>query len=162
MTSPSAPETQHGEPAHTSGEPVPDTPADVAVLYHLLTRINRTLRAGGGNGNLSAGVAAALWTIINHAPIRMTTLADREGVTPPTMSRIVAALEENGYVERTADPEDGRARLLRPTRSGIDLIAHARTQKAHLLADAIAGLDDDDRRTVGRGLEILAAALGAT
>ena len=138
------------------------TPAEIATMYHRLTRITRTLRTGGGTNNLSFGVAAALWTIINHAPIRLTALAERESVTAPTMSRIVASLEEQGYVERTTDPDDGRAKLLSPTPAGVDLIAEVRTKKARILADALAGLDDDDRATVGRGLAILADALGAT
>ncbi|MGV9711798.1 MarR family winged helix-turn-helix transcriptional regulator [Gordonia sp. NPDC003424] len=138
------------------------TSADVATLYHLLTRINRTMRIRGGNGNLSAGVAAALWTIINNAPIRLSALAERESVSAPTMSRIVAALDEKGYIERTTDPEDGRAKLLSPTAEGVEVIASARSQKARLLADAIEGLDDEDRATVCRGLSILADALGTT
>lgn len=138
------------------------TSADVATLYHLLTRINRTLRVRGGNGNLSAGVAAALWTIINHSPIRLSALADRESVSAPTMSRLVAALDEKGYIERTTDPDDGRAKLLSATAAGVAVIADARSAKARLLADAIDGLDATDRATVSRGLSILADALGMT
>lgn len=148
--------------ANVSASDEVGTSADVATLYHLLTRINRTLRTQGGNGNLSAGVAAALWTIINHAPIRLSALAEREAVSAPTMSRIVGALEEQGYVERTSDPDDGRAKLLSPTPAGIELITNARTQRARLLADAIGRLDDDDRATVVRGMGILADALGTT
>ncbi|WAC56336.1 MarR family transcriptional regulator [Gordonia sp. SL306] len=136
--------------------------ADVATLYHQLTRINRTLRTRGGKSNLTAGVAAALWTVINHAPIRLSELAERESVTAPTMSRIVAALEEQGFVERTPDPDDGRARLLTPTPAGVELIANARTERARVLAAALDRLDDDDRSTVSRGLMILAQALGTT
>lgn len=138
------------------------TPAEVATLYHLLTKINRTLRTRGQSQNLSAGVASALWTIINHAPIRLSALAERESVSAPTMSRIAAVLEDRGYVERTPDPDDGRARLLNPTPAGIELIADSRTRRAQLLAEAIDSLDPADRMTVGRGVAILAGALGMT
>ncbi|MGW5385348.1 MarR family winged helix-turn-helix transcriptional regulator [Nocardia sp. NPDC003963] len=146
-------------------EAIPATDAsgtsdEVATLYHLLTRINRTLRTRDQRRNLSAGVASALWTIVNHAPIRLSALAERESVSAPTMSRIVAVLADRGYIERTPDPDDGRARLLNPTPAGIDLIADARTRRAQLLAEAIDGLDAADRVTVGRGITILAAALG--
>ncbi|MEU4311000.1 MarR family transcriptional regulator [Nocardia sp. NPDC024068] len=140
----------------------PGTPAEVANLYHLLTRINRTLRTRGQSRNLSAGLASALWTIISHAPIRLSTLAERESVSAPTMSRIVAALEDRGFVERTPDPADGRARLLNPTPAGTGLIADSRTRRAQLLAEALDGLDPDDRVTVGRGVTLLADALGMT
>ena len=53
------------------------------------------------------------------------------------MSRVVAALEEQGYVERTADPEDGRAKLLSATPEGIELIRNARTRKARLLSEVM-------------------------
>ncbi|MGW0181556.1 MarR family winged helix-turn-helix transcriptional regulator [Nocardia sp. NPDC003345] len=140
----------------------PGTSAEVAHLYHLLTRINRTLRTRGQSRNLSAGLASALWTIINHAPIRLSALAERESVSAPTMSRIVAVLEERGFVERTPDPADGRARLLDPTPAGAGLIAESRTRRAQLLAEALEGLAPDDRATVGRGVTILAGALGMT
>ncbi len=116
----------------------PDTPAtdtsatgtsDVAVLYHHLVRITRSLRSGG-QGVLSAGVASALWTIINHGPLRLSELADRESVTMPTMSRIVASLEQQGFVERAPDPDDGRARQLVATVAGTEHINHARSAKA--------------------------------
>lgn len=136
------------------------THAEVATLYHLLTWITRTLRHRGPTRNLSAGVASALWTIINHAPIRLSDLAELESVSAPTMSRIVAALEDKGYIQRTPDPDDGRARLLSPTPDGIDVIADARTERAKWLAAAIDGIGPDDRATVSRGLEILAQALG--
>lgn len=142
--------------------PATDSGAEVATLYHLLTRINRTLRTRGGQTSLTTGVATALWTVINHGPIRLSALAELESVTAPTMSRIVAVLEEHGYVERTADPDDGRAKLLTATPDGIELIRNARTQKARLLAEAIDGLDPDDRAVVSRGLSILADALGTT
>ncbi|MFI5718104.1 MarR family winged helix-turn-helix transcriptional regulator [Nocardia sp. NPDC051750] len=140
----------------------PGSPDEVATLYHLLTWINRTLRARGASRNLSAGVASALWTIVNHGPVRLSVLAERESVSAPTMSRIVAALEAQGYIARTPDPDDGRARLLNPTPDGIELISNARTRKAQVLAEAIDGLAPDDRVTVGRGLTILADALRTT
>ncbi|QGS26884.1 MarR family transcriptional regulator [Gordonia bronchialis] len=132
---------------------------DVATVYHQLTQINRALRTRGGQGSLSAGVAAALWTIANHSPIRLSTLAQRESVTAPTMSRIVATLEEQGYVERMIDPDDARARLFTATPAGIELLSHARSLRAQLLADAIDRLDADDRDAVHRGLAALAGAL---
>ncbi|MEU1980906.1 MarR family transcriptional regulator [Nocardia sp. NPDC019395] len=138
------------------------TPAEVATLYHLLTRINRTLRTRGQSRNLSAGLASALWTIINHAPIRLSALAERESVSAPTISRLVTVLEDRGYIERTPDPDDGRARLLVPTPVGIELIAHTRTEKALLLSAAIENLPPEDRETVSRGFTILADALGKT
>src|SRR5438105_13588068 len=50
-----------------------------------------------------------------EGPMRASDLADRIDSDPSTVSRQVAALVKNGFVERQADPEDGRASLLVPT-----------------------------------------------
>lgn len=148
----------------------PDTPAtdtsatgtsDVAVLYHHLVRITRSLRSGG-QGVLSAGVASALWTIINHGPLRLSELADRESVTMPTMSRIVSSLEQQGFVERAPDPDDGRARQLVATVAGTEHINHARSAKAQILGTAMERLDPQTRSHLTEGVVALATALSDT
>ncbi len=50
-----------------------------------------------------------------EGPMRASDLADRIDSDPSTVSRQVAALVKNGFIERQADPEDGRASLLVPT-----------------------------------------------
>ncbi|QTI68047.1 MarR family transcriptional regulator [Gordonia sp. L191] len=135
----------------------PDT-SDVAVLYHHLVRITRSLRTGG-QGVLSAGVASALWTIINHGPLRLSELADRESVTMPTMSRIVASLEQQGFVERAPDPDDGRARQLVATVAGTEHINQARSARAQILGAAMERLDPQMRSHLTEGVVALASAL---
>lgn len=49
---------------------------------------------------------------------RLTDLAESAQVTKQTASLLVAALEREGIVERVADPDDGRARLIRLTERG--------------------------------------------
>ena len=49
---------------------------------------------------------------------RLTELADRARMTHPSMSELVTSLQRLGYVERVADPSDGRSRLVRLTRKG--------------------------------------------
>ena len=55
---------------------------------------------------------AELW---RHPGSRIGALAERLGVEPPTVTRMVARLERGGLVERRADPDDGRALLVHPT-----------------------------------------------
>lgn len=169
--SPTAPDTTTiVETTVEPDTPATDTPAtdtsatgtsDVAVLYHHLVRITRSLRSGG-QGVLSAGVASALWTIINHGPLRLSELADRESVTMPTMSRIVASLEQQGFVERAPDPDDGRARQLVATVAGTEHINHARSAKAQILGTAMERLDPQTRSHLTEGVVALAAALSDT
>lgn len=139
----------------------PPTPSSAAQLYHNLVRISRALRASAGAGGLTAGSSSALWTIVNNSPIRLSEIADRESVAAPTMSRVVAALENDGYVERTVDPDDGRARLFNATPAGVELITNSGSRKAQALSAAIAELSDDEKARVHDGLAILARALTA-
>lgn len=56
---------------------------------------------------------------------RLTELADRTGVTKQAMGKLVAELETIGYVELTADPDDGRAKIARFSDDGLVLLADA-------------------------------------
>jgi DNA-binding MarR family transcriptional regulator len=50
---------------------------------------------------------------------RLTVLAQHAGMTKQAMGQIVDDLEQLGYVERTPDPEDGRAKIVRFTPAGL-------------------------------------------
>src|SRR5687768_10196511 len=56
---------------------------------------------------------------------RLTTLAHRAGLTHQSVGEVVAVLERRGYVERVRDPADGRARLVRLTEAGSELVRTA-------------------------------------
>lgn len=56
---------------------------------------------------------------------RVSDLARRAQVTKQSMAELVAHLERHGYVERVPDPGDRRAKLVRPTRKGLQLHAVA-------------------------------------
>lgn len=82
---------------------------------------------------------------------RLTELAARAGMTHQSMSELVAALVQLGYVERRPDPHDGRARLVCLTRRGHDAVRHAKTEitdieTAWLDRLHTAGLDTDLRQ----------------
>jgi len=56
---------------------------------------------------------------------RLTVLAQHAGMTKQAMGQIVDDLEQLGYVERTPDPEDGRAKIVRFTEAGLDFVCDA-------------------------------------
>lgn len=95
-------------------------------------------------------------------PRTIGALADRLGVTQQAVSKSVADLERRGYVARTADPDDARARRVALTARGRDAIEAARRHREaivdelaeqlgprrvegarRLLLDVIAGLGAD-------------------
>ncbi len=53
--------------------------------------------------------------------VRLTELAERGQMTKQSMGYLVDFLEKHGYVERAADPADGRARLVRLTARGAEV-----------------------------------------
>jgi DNA-binding MarR family transcriptional regulator len=56
---------------------------------------------------------------------RLTDLAHRASMTKQAMGQIVDDLERLGYVERTPDPDDGRAKIVRFTPAGLDFVSDA-------------------------------------
>jgi DNA-binding MarR family transcriptional regulator len=62
---------------------------------------------------------------IDRDGTRLTTLAERSGITHQSMGELVQALEHAGYLERRPDASDRRARLIRLTPKGSDLVRHA-------------------------------------
>jgi DNA-binding MarR family transcriptional regulator len=92
---------------------------DTARLYLAVGRLSRLLRRiGASSSELGHGAVSALFTLVLHRSMRLGDLAAKEGVAPPTLSRIVASLVDGGYVVRTPDPNDGRASLVTPTEEG--------------------------------------------
>lgn len=79
-------------------------------------------------------------------PARVSDVASRLNLDLSTVSRQVAHLERSGLVGRQADPDDGRASRLSTTARGHDVLDRVRQSRQRLLADALAGWSQDDRR----------------
>lgn len=97
-------------------------PETVVRISLALGRLNRLLRRSASTG-LGPGSVSALATLVTTGQLRLGDLAAREGVAPPTMTRIVASLEENGFVTRSPDPSDRRASLVTATAAGTQEIS---------------------------------------
>lgn len=125
-----------------------------AALRLVVGRLARQLRRHAVGG-LTASQYSALATVERAGPIRLAALAEREGVSAPTLSRIVARLERDGYVERRGDPADGRSSLMAATAPGRAALRKIRRERTALLARGLAGLGDDERRAVAAALPAL-------
>src|SRR3954470_11766310 len=89
-----------------------------SAAIHLLRRLRREDDASG----LSAPRLSALSVIVYGGPLTLGALAGPEQPPPPTMTRIVAALEERQLVARAPSPDDGRVTLVRATAAGRRLL----------------------------------------
>src|ERR687897_1726580 len=76
--------------------------------------------------DLRASQAALILNVDRRAGTRLTELARRAGVTKQAMMVVVDELEVRGFVRRTPDPEDGRAKVVRLTARGRTLAAECR------------------------------------
>ena len=82
-----------------------------------------------------------VFQFIEPAGTRVTVLAERAQMTKQSMAELVAHLESHGYVERVADPSDGRAKLVRLTDRGRETVPIA--------LEAIRGLGEEWRSAIG-------------
>jgi DNA-binding MarR family transcriptional regulator len=119
-----------------------------------IARTARRLRQEGG-GELSPSLASALATIDRHGPITPSALADRERIQRPTVTRVVARLEELELVARVADPEDRRSYLVSASDEGRALLKRQRRRKDAYLAAQLRDLPPEERETLARAVTIL-------
>ncbi len=135
------------------------SPVETAARLRLaIVRTARRLRQEAG-GELTPSTAAALATIERHGPLAPSELAELERVKRPTITRVVARLEEDGLVERTGDPADGRASLVSITREGSALLRRIRTRKNAYLARRLSKLDPGDLGALERAADLLEGLL---
>jgi DNA-binding MarR family transcriptional regulator len=119
-----------------------------------IARTARRLRQEGG-GELSPSLASALASIDRHGPITPSTLADRERIQRPTVTRVVARLEELELVARVADPSDRRSYLVSASDEGRALLKRQRRRKDAYLAAQLRDLPAEERETLARAVTIL-------
>ncbi|GAA1505109.1 MarR family transcriptional regulator [Dactylosporangium maewongense] len=126
-----------------------------AALRDSITRLNRRLRQARPIGDLTITQLSALTSLELNGALTPRELADAERVQPPTLTKIVAKLEERGLVQRTPHPTDGRQVILAATESGRAVVVEHRRARDEWLARRLASLSPDERETLAKAAEIL-------
>lgn len=132
--------------------------ADTALASELRTsvmRLARRLRRMRTDTPLSLGQLAALGTLDRHGAMTPGELAEHERVQPPSMTRIVKALEAEGYVSRCAHPTDGRQVVVSLTDPARKLLREDRRQREAWLAQRLRDLPAEDRDVLHRAAAVL-------
>lgn len=142
----------------SSSQPDPERLAD--RLHSAAIHLLRALRVQDDALGLSAPRLSALSVLVFGGERRIGELAAVEQVTPATMSRLVAALEDEGHVERGRDPDDGRAWIVAATPAGREVLAEGRRRRVGALARALARLEADEREHLERTLATVEEVLG--
>lgn len=125
-----------------------------AQLRLAVVRLARQLRRHGVGG-LTPSQLSALASVSRLEPVRLGDLALREGVAPPTLTRIVAGLENKALVERHTDPTDGRCAVIALTPTGTATLARIRSESTAMLATRLRKLSDDERARLASALPLL-------
>ncbi|ROT34386.1 MarR family transcriptional regulator [Micromonospora sp. HM5-17] len=125
------------------------------VLRDAITRLNRRVRQTRPVGDLTGTQLSALTSLELAGALTPRELADTERVQPPTMTKIVAKLEERGLVQRTPHPTDGRQVILAVTDPGRRMLAQFERARNEWLAGRLAELTPEERDVLRRAAEIL-------
>ncbi len=141
-----------GQPAAPPSDGHSDATADIAatgpelsgqlatrlnsVAIHLLRRLQREDTKLG----LSGARLSALSVLVFGGPRTLGKLADAEGVSPPSMTRLVTAMESEGLVAREKNSADGRSVIIRASAEGERILLRGREQRVEALAGWLAEL----------------------
>ena len=125
-----------------------------ATLRLTNTRIHRALRREA-HIDLTPSQMSALATINRLGPLTLGTLAEQEGVAPPSITKVIAVLEEDGYVVRTPNPDDRRVSFVAATPKGSELLEESRRRKTAWLTERMRALTTDQRRRLADALDVL-------
>lgn len=137
---------------------VVETEAEVGLASRLrlaVVRLTRRLRAQRVNSAISLTQVSALSTLHKCGPLTPGELAAKEGVQPPSMTRVIAALEEYGFATRRPHPTDGRQAIVELSPSGLDYINEEVSAREAWLDKRLAELTPEERGVLSRAAEII-------
>lgn len=135
-------------------------PADALVTEQLSALFVLLSRSHVDLGPVSRPDYAFLALVAKLGARRAADLAEAGALDPSTTSRRVAALVDRGYLERTADPGDGRARLVVLTEAGRAVLEDERRRRVELVGIALEDWPDADRSALADLLDRLRTSLG--
>jgi DNA-binding MarR family transcriptional regulator len=127
-----------------------------SASIHLLRRVRMIDDEAMG---ISPARASALSVLVWGGARSLTELAEAERVTPPTMSKLVAAMEEEGLVRRRPHESDGRSVRLEATAKGRRILERGRERRLALLELLLSQASAREVGVVREAAEIVERAL---
>ena len=123
--------------------PAPDTAED--ALMSLMMALGRRMRQRQPGDEVDYSAFTILKLLTHQGPMRLSALAQVLGLDASTVSRHARQLEDKGLLERTGDPDDGRASRVAVSAHGADCLAQGFETRRRLLTHALDGWTDDER-----------------
>jgi len=130
------------------------------ALARLATALQRRLAGPARERGIRWSALAALGDLRAHGPLSQRRLAERERMTPATISVLVRELRAEGLVAESADPRDARRRRLQLTSAGAARLDRDLERLGAVLADLPEGLSAAERRALAAALPPLLRELG--
>lgn len=141
------------------GEYDPQLASDLRLA---VLRLNRRLRAQRTDARVSLTHISALSTLHVCGPMTPGALAARERVQPPSMTRIIAVLENIGFIGRAAHPTDGRQVIVSVLPPGTDYLQAEINAREAWLDGRLSELDADQRHILREASDIIGQMVGST
>ncbi|BDZ47832.1 MarR family transcriptional regulator [Frondihabitans sucicola] len=124
-------------------------------VAHALEALVTWLRDSREPADLSKSALSALSRLDALGPLRITDLAEREGLTQPGMTTLVNRLVDGGLAERRADPGDGRAVLVALTQDGLARLTDYRVTRTRFISARLEQLDPESRSALADAVPAL-------
>lgn len=132
---------------------------DIDQLGLLLHDGSRQLRRCFEQRAASYGLSSAQWRLLVHVlregGVTQARLADRLEIEPISVSRLVDRMEQAGWVERQADPNDRRIKIIVATETTHKLKAEVKAIAHSVYAEALSGLPPEAQAALLSGLATL-------
>ncbi len=138
-----------------TGTASPKAHATADALHSAAIHLLRRLRRGDDRSGISAAKLSALSVLVFGGATRLTDLARAEQVRPPTMTKLVAAMEREGLVRRSADRTDARAVRLEATAKGTRILQEGQRRRVAQLAAVLEPLRVHDVDTIARAAKLI-------
>ncbi|MBA3690667.1 MAG: MarR family transcriptional regulator [Actinobacteria bacterium] len=140
----------------SSGTSPPQEVLEVADRLHSAAiHLLRRARARDGELGLSGPRLSALSVVVFAGPLTVSELAAAEQVRPPTMTRMVDALQRAALVSREPNPRDGRSVLVRATATGVLVLSRGRSRRVEDLAAHLRELHADELDTLAAAAALM-------
>ncbi|MDQ7092985.1 MarR family transcriptional regulator [Desulfosporosinus sp. PR] len=138
---------------------------EVETVVQELDRVMAQFKRFGGQVRSSYAIRPSEFTLLNtiiqcadsdSKGIKVSDLSIHLQITPAGVTHTINSLEEGGYMERLADPTDGRVVLVRATEKGKEIIEQMRVERSEFLKGLTNFLGENDSKEL---IRILSAAL---
>jgi len=126
-----------------------------AALRPSLLRLTRILRNQRVDLSVTLTHLSAMGTLFKKGPMSAGDLAAHERVQPPSMTKVLAGLEDKGLVTRGTHPTDKRQVIIALTQAGLDLLDSERRQRDAWLSQRLAQLAPDERAVLRDAIPVL-------